>query len=270
MSADILTQIVEYKKEEVRLQKKDRSEADLRKDAEISLNRRPFTDKMEAQDSPDIRIIAEIKRASPSKGDICANLDAAKYATAYERAGAAAISILTEQKWFKGSIQDLIDARQSSCLPVLRKDFIISTYQIYESAAACADAVLLIARILTKIQLEEYLRLCKSLKLDALVEIHTIADLEKIQDTNARLVGINNRNLKSFETDIHTAAKLAGLLSLDQIPVAMSGINSRSDIDKMLPAGIRNFLIGESIVRSADPESFIRSLMISSEVVYEK
>lgn len=261
MSADILSQIVEYKNTEVENLKRKRSESSCRSEAENYKNRRSFKDKLAPKGSSGIRIIAEIKRASPSKGDIRADLNAAVYAVSYEKGGASAISVLTEQKWFKGSVNDLVAVKQATSLPVLRKDFIISTYQLYESAAIGADAVLLIARILTKNQLSEYLDLCDQLKMDALVEIHTMDDLEKIQDTKARLIGINNRNLKSFDTDLSTAVKMSAKLKPDQIAIAASGINTRIDIEKNLKAGIHNFLIGESIVRSDDPEIFIRSLL---------
>lgn len=261
MAADILSLIVDHKKEEVKTLKLKRSESSLRAETENAKNSRSFADAMAVKDSADIRIIAEIKRASPSKGDIRADLDAAAYAASYERGGASAISVLTERKWFKGSIEDLKAAKRSTTLPVLRKDFIISTYQIYESAVIGADAVLLIARILTQQQLSEYLDLCRQLKLDALVEIHSTDDLEKIKDTDAKLIGINNRNLKSFDTNIDTAIKMAAMLKPNQIAIAASGIESRADIEKTLKAGIHNFLIGESIVKSDDPENFIKSLL---------
>ncbi len=260
MTTDILSQIIAHKKNELRRLKQIRSEASLRSEAEIKHMRRPFIGNLLSGGS-DIRIIAEIKRASPSKGDIRLNLDPSRFAAAYERGGASAISVLTETKWFKGSNQDLTAARQSTCLPVLRKDFIISTYQIYESAVMGADAILLIARILSKDQLKEYLHLCHQLQMDALVEIHTLDDIEKIQNTTARLIGINNRNLRSFDTDVKRSVEMSSYLSDSHIPVALSGIHSKNDIQCIRGAGIRLFLIGESIVLSRDPEAFIRFLL---------
>jgi len=172
-------------------------------------------------------IIAEIKRASPSKGVICADLNPVTYATDYERGGAAALSVLTDQTHFKGSTQDLKSARQSTSLPVLRKDFLISSYQIYESAVMGADALLLIVRILDPQQLKDYLDLCKDLHMDALVEIHSEKDIETAILAGAKLIGINNRNLRSFETDIHTSIRMKSLLDPDQVAVAASGIRSR-------------------------------------------
>jgi indole-3-glycerol phosphate synthase len=151
-------------------------------------------------------------------------------------------------------------ARETTILPILRKDFLISAYQIFESAAMEADAVLLIVRILDQQQLKDYLSLCAELKMDALVEVHSEADVETAALAGARLIGINNRNLKSFETDIDIAVRMQSLLSNDQIAVAASGIQTRKDIDKIKESGIWNFLIGESLVRSAHPKIFLESL----------
>jgi len=260
MDTDFLNQIIEYKQQLIIKQKHYRSKSSLRNDAEKCLTHRPFIKTMENLKTNTMHIIAEIKRASPSKGLIQPHLIAADYAEAYERGGASAISVLTEDHWFKGSIDDLTDARESSKLPILRKDFIISSYQIYESAVIGADAILLIVRILSDNQIKEYLDLCNTLKLDALVEIHSTEDIKKTSGTSARLIGINNRNLSSFDTDIDTAIELVSCLENNQIPVAASGIQTKDDIERTRTAGINHFLIGESIVRSADPENFIKSL----------
>ena len=246
MGPDFLSQIIEYKQHLITKQKQYRSESSLRNDAEKCLTHRPFIKAMENIEDT-IHIIAEIKRASPSKGLIQPDLIASDYAAAYERGGASAISVLTEDHWFKGSNKDLTDAREASTLPVLRKDFTISTYQIFESALIGADAILLIVRILSKIQLRDYLDLCAELNIDSLVEIHTQDDIKKMKDSGARLIGINNRNLKSFDTDIDTAIDLVSGLAPDQIPVAASGITTKDDIEKTRKAGINHFLIGESI-----------------------
>lgn len=260
MATDFLNQIIEYKQHLLSKQKHFRPKSSLRNDAEKCLSHRGFINAMTDITGDKIHIIAEIKRASPSKGLIKPDLVAADFAEAFERGGASAISVLTEDHWFKGSIDDLVSARQASTLPVLRKDFIISTYQIYESALIGADAVLLIVRILAKNQLKDYLELCAELNIDALVEVHTPDDVKKLTHTGARLIGINNRNLKSFDTDIDTAINLVKGLSPDQIPVAASGIQTREDIIRTREAKIRHFLIGESIVRAPDPAKFIQSL----------
>lgn len=259
MKKDFLSKIVEYKKTELEAIKKLLPEKRLM-EINVSVEKRPFQNRFLKPGPSGINIIAEIKRASPSKGVIRPDLDAAVYASEYEKGGACAISVLTDRHFFMGSIDDLIAAKKATGLPVLRKDFIISSYQIYESYALGADAVLLIVRILSEKQLKDYTALCNQLKLETLVEVHSEKDLEIATNAGARLIGINNRNLSSFDTDIEISTRLAGLLEPDQTVVAASGINGRKDIEKNLSSGIYNFLIGESIVRSDNPAEFIRSL----------
>ena len=261
MKKDFLREIVEDKKREIALAKQLMPESMLREKAFIPRKRRPFFNKLKQPGLCGVNIIAEIKRASPSKGDICINLDPAAYASAYEAGGAAALSVLTDGPHFKGSLEDLGIARETTSLPVLRKDFLISAYQIFESAVMDADAVLLIVRILSLQQLKDYLSLCDELTLDALVEIYSESDIEKASLAGARLIGINNRNLRSFETDIETAIRMTSLLDKDQVAVAASGIRSRKDIDLTVNSGIWNFLIGESLVRAENPKEFLESFM---------
>ncbi|MBT3311618.1 MAG: indole-3-glycerol phosphate synthase TrpC [Desulfobacterales bacterium] len=261
MVNDFLKTIVDHKKEEVANVQNLIPENRLREEAENRKNIRPFFDTLKEPGPSGINIISEIKRASPSKGDICTNLDPALLANEYEQGGAAAMSVLTDEKFFKGSPEDFITARKAVNLPMLRKDFIVSSYQIYESAALEADAVLLIVRILSKIQLKSYLSLIRELKMDALVEIHSEEDLEFAANAGARLVGINNRNLSSFETDISTSTRLVSMFEPGMIPVAASGISSKDDILKNLDAGIFNFLIGESLVRAENTKSFLKLLL---------
>jgi indole-3-glycerol phosphate synthase len=208
-----------------------------------------------------VNIIAEVKRASPSKGPICVDLKAGQCASAYERGGAAAVSVLTDGPYFKGSLADLRQVRRATGLPVLRKEFIISAYQVFESRAAGADAILLIARILEPGRLTDLLALARELDMDALVEIHSEEDYAAAHRAGARLIGINNRNLATFDTDIRTAMHLAGRLQAGEIPVAASGIASRADIESNLQGGIFNFLIGESLVRAKDRVAMVKSLM---------
>jgi len=255
---NFLNTIIEHKKREVAAAKMWLPLERLRPMALRDRKRRPFKQKLRR---PGINIIAEIKRTSPSKGTIRSDLDPARYAAAYEQGGAAALSVLTDQAFFRGSIEDLQAARRASALPVLRKDFTIDPYQIYESAAMGADAVLLIVRILSKEQLTQYLTLSRELGLDTLVEINSEEDLEAAAEAGAELIGINNRNLQSFDTDVGTAARLSRLLEPHQIPVAASGIRTREDIENTLQAGIHNFLIGESLVRAEDPVQFLQTLL---------
>ncbi|MGD8980969.1 MAG: indole-3-glycerol phosphate synthase TrpC [Desulfobacterales bacterium] len=260
MVNDILSKIVEDKKREIDAAKQHIPESFLREKAFTPRKKRPFLQLLERPGPFGVNIIAEIKRASPSKGDIRANLDPAFYAHEYEKGGAAALSVLTDQPYFKGSSEDLKIARETTTLPVLRKDFLISAYQIFESAVMEADAVLLIVRILDQQQLKDYINLCNELRMDALVEVHSEADIEKAGLAGARLIGINNRNLQSFETDIDIAIRMKSLLSNDQIAIAASGIRTRKDIDKIKDSNIWNFLIGESLVRSKHPREFLESL----------
>jgi len=258
---DILSKIVEHKKQDVAKSQKRLPESQIRAQALMPRTRRSFFKRLEHPGATGVNVIAEIKRASPSKGVICQNLDPVAYASEYEKGGAAALSVLTDQLFFQGSSQDLKSARETTTLPVLRKDFMISAYQLYESCVMGADAVLLIVRILEPKQLKDYLDICDELKLDVLVEIHTEKDLETATGSGARLIGINNRNLRSFETDIKTAIRLKSLFEPYQIAVAASGIHARTDIEKNLKAGIWNFLIGESLVKAQNPGDFLRSLI---------
>ena len=260
MVKDILSKIVEDKKQEITAAKQHIPESLLRGKAFAPRKRRPFLKKLEQPGPSGINIIAEIKRTSPSKGDIRANLNPKAYAEQYEKGGAAALSVLTDERYFKGGPEDFRIARETTTLPVLRKDFLISAYQIFESAVMEADAVLLIVRILDQQQLKDYLSLCSELKMDALVEVHSEADIEKAGFAGARLIGINNRNLQSFETDIEIAIRMKSLLNSDQIAVAASGIRTRKDIEKIKDSEIWNFLIGESLVRAKYPRDFLESL----------
>lgn len=260
MAADILTRIVEHKGLEIAKARKRVPEAELTELARQRTDFRPFFQPLSRPDASGVNIIAEIKRASPSKGDIRPDLDAAKTAVHYQTGGAAAVSVLTDTSFFKGSLDDLRAARAACTLPILRKEFIISEYQVYEAAAAGADAILLIVRILRPEKLEQLYRLCRDLGMDALVEVHSAADAGVVATTSARLVGINNRNLSTFETDLRVAMDLVSRLAPGQVPVAASGIRAPEDIQNNRHAGIFNFLVGESIVRASDPARFIQDL----------
>ena len=261
MSTDILKKIVAVKKQEVAMSKNTVPEDELRQAIGQRSDRRPFLKILSQPGPAGVNIIAEVKKASPSKGLIRADLDPALYASAYENGGATAISVLTDQQFFHGSRADLQAARHATALPVLRKDFIVSSYQIFEALQMGADAVLLITRILSPNQLTDYLALCRELELDALVEIHTEDDLATATQAGAQLVGMNNRNLKTFQTDLKTSARLASLLESSQVAVAESGIRDRSDIDMLLKAGVWNFLIGESLVRADNPGVLLKALL---------
>jgi indole-3-glycerol phosphate synthase len=206
-----------------------------------------------------VAVIAEIKRASPSAGTFDANLSATETAEAYARGGAAAISVLTEPEFFKGTIDDLNAARGAG-LPVLRKDFILDPWQVLESRAAGADALLLIVRALEQNELEALLLSCKTLRMDALVEVYDEAEMSRALDAGATIVGVNNRDLESFEVDSGRTARLAPQVPDDVILVGLSGVGSRSDVEELGAAGAQAVLVGEALVRSDDPAAELRAL----------
>lgn len=258
---DILSRIVEHKLVEVEEGKKRISEAEMKLQAEKPREHRPFLQRLSTPGPLGANIISEVKRGSPSRGLMRGDLDAAATAAAYERGGAAALSVLTDRSFFFGGPEDLRAARGATRLPVLRKDFIVSTYQIYESAVMGADAVLLIVRVLAPGFLKAALDLCGGLQLDALVEVHSQSDMEVAAAAGARLIGINNRDLKTFHTDIGTSLELARFRAPGQVLVAESGIHGRDQIQQLLKGGIFNFLIGESLVRAEDPQDFLGQLL---------
>lgn len=205
-----------------------------------------------------INIIAEIKKASPSEGVIRENFDSGQVFEIY-RKYAAAVSILTDEKFFQGSLEILQNISRISELPLLRKDFIIDEYQVYETRFYGADAILLIAAILTNEQINHFLSLAESCRMEALVEIHNEEECERVLQTKARIIGINNRNLKDFSIDLDTSSVLASRIPNSKTVVIESGINNKSDIQKF--SGIcRNFLIGTALTRAVDIERQLREI----------
>lgn len=209
---------------------------------------------------PGVNIIAEIKRASPSKGIFKENINPGYLAKAYEEAGAAAISVLTEKDFFLGDNEDLVNVKSAVKIPVLRKDFIIEDYQIYESSLIGADGILLIKSALEKKQLKKFIELACDLGLDPLVEVHTKYELEESLECDAEIIGINNRNLKSFKTDITITKELANLVPKEKVLVSESGISSRRDIENLKRFGVDAYLIGEALVKSEDVNGLMREL----------
>ncbi len=258
--SDFLSKILECKGYEVKAAAKRMPERVLRQEACKPRAGRAFIERLAGPGPSGINVIAEIKRASPSKGRIRENIDPAEYARKYELGGAAAISVLTDATFFGGSLDDLGKVRQAASLPVLRKDFIISSYQVYESALMGADAVLLIVRVLSPELLSDLIALCADIGLDALVEAHDEKEYATAASSGARLIGINNRDLTTFETDISTSVGIAGRIAHGQVLVAESGIHSRQDVARLVDAGIWNFLIGESVVAADDPVKFLKAL----------
>ena len=198
-------------------------------------------------------ILAEIKKASPSKGLIRADFDVPFLARSLRDGGAAALSVLTDEPFFQGSLEYLVTASEVSSLACLRKDFIVDPFQILEARAHCADAILLIAAALTDAELEHFTQAAHALQLDVLCEVHTAAELARVRDLGCDAYGINNRDLTSFAVRLETSLELAGSLPADAVHVAESGISSIEDIDRLRGAGFHAFLIGESLMRQPDP-----------------
>ncbi len=218
---------------------------------------RPFA---EALTAPGIAVIAEHKRSSPSAGPIGSGSDVAEIVTAYAAGGAAALSILTEEHWFGGSLDDIRAARAVSELPILRKDFIVDPYQVYEAAAAGADALLLIAAALHPDDLGVLLREARGLDLDVLVEIHDEAELAIALDADAELLGINNRDLRDFSVDLERTFELLADVPAGKIVVSESGISRREQLDELEEVGVDAVLVGESLMRAQDIEAATRAL----------
>ena len=265
MARDFLAEILVAKKVQIADAKAKYSERELQKLYEERMasgldgvGYRGFYEALVPTEEP--RIIAEIKRASPSRGDICLELDAESLAKEYEAGGAAALSVLTEPDFFKGTLEDLKKARAACSLPVLRKDFIIEEYQVLEAAAFGADAILLIVRILEEEQLNRLYAYARKLGLDVLVEVYAAEEMKLAQGCGARLVGINNRNLASFETSLDIAKGVAQDADESQILVAASGIWTRADVEENLDVGLSRFLVGESLVRADDAVEFLQEL----------
>ena len=212
-----------------------------------------------------VNLIAEVKRKSPSKGIIREDFDPIKVAKTYAGNGASAISVLTDHEFFGGDLSYLSTIRNAVDLPLLRKDFTIDEYHIYQARVAGADAVLLIVAILTPKQLREFIEVAKHLNLVALVEVHTQAELDTALDVGAEIIGINNRNLKTFHTDIATSFHLRKSIPDDKIVVSESGIYSREDVMKLGEADMDAILVGESLMKSADIGGKVRELIGSEE-----
>jgi indole-3-glycerol phosphate synthase len=222
---------------------------------------RPFLDALEARvEAGAAAVIAEIKRASPSKGLLREDFDPAAIARAYEAAGATCLSVLTDRDFFQGEDAHLEDARAACALPVLRKDFVIDPYQVYEARVMGADCVLLIVAALGDATLRELLRLTHELGMNALVEVHDGAELDRALSLDAALIGVNNRDLRSFETRLETTLALAEQVPANRLLVTESGIHTAGDVDRMRSHGVHAFLVGEAFMRAPDPGARLAEL----------
>lgn len=263
-----LDQIVAAKREELGAAKRTLPPAQLEKRLERELEARqqpgPFvaalTGRHHLAPGGDVAVIAEIKRASPSRGALRPDLDAIELALVYRRGGAAALSVVTERRFFQGRPADVAAVRGVAGLPVLEKDFIIDPYQVYTAALGGADALLLIAALHDRTNLERLVLACREVGLEPLVEVHTAVELERALAAGAAVIGINNRDLHTFGTDLRVTVELAPLVPPDRLLVSESGIRCRQDVQRLLECGVRAVLVGEALLRSADPAALVAEL----------
>ena len=234
---------------------------DLRRIDDIisdALSAPPARDFRVALKGEGLSIIAEFKRRAPSAGELSPRADPAERARRYQEGGADAVSVLSEGRYFGGSLEDVRRAREACTLPVLCKDFVVHPRQIYSARAAGADAILLIVSILSRLQLTDYMEIAHSLGMEALVEVHTEHELEMALEVDVEVVGINNRNLKTFSVDFDTCLRLSKLVPEDRLVVAESGISSAEDLLRLQDAGIDAVLVGTTLMRSDAPEELLR------------
>ena len=254
VSDNILDKITAVKHLEVAAAKQRKSLEAVRADAESRVLTRDFVGAMRAKIAAgQSAVIAEIKKASPSKGVLRADFEPADIAQSYTEFGAACLSVLTDKDFFQGSSDYLRQARASCPLPVLRKDFMVDAYQIYESRVMGADAILLIAACLTDTQMTEFELIARSLDMAVLVEVHDADELQRGLKLKTPLIGINNRNLKTFEVTLDTTIGLLAEVPKDRILVTESGITTPADVARMREAGVHAFLVGEAFMRAGDP-----------------
>ena len=259
---NILKKICEDKRLEIEILKKKCSLNSLKKLISDEINKRDFKNVI-IKSSLEKRnyIIGEIKKASPSAGEIIHNYEPIEISKIYERAGVKALSVLTEKNYFKGEIDHLSYVKQNTNIPILRKDFIIDEYQIYESKVYQADVILLIVSVLSDDELKKFLKIANELNLDCIIETHDENEIKRALNLDYPILGINNRNLKNLKTDLNNSVSLFTSISKDYTVIAESGIKTAEDISMYNDLGIFNFLIGESILRSKDYATFIKKLL---------
>ncbi len=261
MAEDILKKIAGVKHEEVAAAKGRRSLAAVREDAESRVLTRDFVGALRAKIAAgQSAVIAEVKKASPSKGVLREDFIPADIAQSYAEHGAACLSVLTDKQFFQGSVDYLKQARASCHLPVLRKDFMVDAYQIYESRAMGADCVLLIAAILDDAQMAEFEAIALHLDMAVLVEVHDAAEMARALKLKTPLVGVNNRNLRTFEVSLQTTLDLQAAVPADRLLVTESGILTPADVQRMRAAGIHAFLVGEAFMRAPEPGEALAQL----------
>jgi indole-3-glycerol phosphate synthase len=258
---NILNAIIEKKRERVEAAKTIMPVDQMRRLAEEVRSAAKPHALADALRADGINIIAEFKRRSPSKGMIRADADVIEMAKWYEAGGAAGMSVLTEEDYFAGSLDDLRAVKASVKMPVLRKDFVFEEYQVYESAAAAADAILLIVAALDDDTIRNLRRLAEDeLGMDALIEVHTADELKRATACGAKLVGVNNRDLRTFEVSLDTSLSLAPQMPADSVAISESGLRSSADLQRLRDVGYRGFLIGETLMRTDNPAEALRNL----------
>lgn len=258
---DVLSEIVNKKRERVEAAKRVVSLAEVKHEALATRRDAEPHALGRALRGDGVNIIAEFKRRSPSKGVICERADLVSVVRSYEAGGAAAISVLTEEDYFDGSLEDLRAVKRTVSLPVLRKDFVFDEYQVYESAAAGADAILLIVAALEDGQLESLRRLAEDeLGMDALVEVHDVGELDRAVRSGAKIIGVNNRDLRTFAVTLETSLKLARVAPDDVLLVSESGFSEAGELRGLREQGFHGFLIGETLMRAPDPQQALRDL----------
>ena len=259
--SDILDKIVAVKREEIAAAKRVRDEASLRREAEALGGQRDFVGALRAKIAAGrAAVIAEVKKASPSKGVLRERFVPAEIAASYERGGAACLSVLTDLQFFQGSAEFLRQARAACALPVLRKDFMVDAWQVWEARAMGADCILLIAACLGDAQMAELEAQAHALGMAVLVEVHDGAELDRALKLKTPLVGINNRNLRTFEVTLDTTIGLLPRVPAERLLVTESGILAPADVKRMRDARVNAFLVGEAFMRAADPGAALASL----------
>jgi len=262
--SDILQRILARKREEIDARRARVSEKALIARLHGAPRLRGFVDALRRRvDAGDAAVIAEVKKASPSKGVMRADFHPAAIAASYAAGGAACLSVLTDVDFFQGADEHLQQARDACALPALRKDFTIDAYQVYEARALGADCILLIVAALDDARLHELARLAAALGMDVLVEVHDAAELERALQTDALLIGINNRNLRTFETRLDTTLDLRARVPDERLLVTESGIHAPADVARMRAAGVHAFLVGEAFMRAPDPGAELRRLFFA-------